>query len=91
MKSPDLDKVLEELAIKTIKRIGNQAPYTITSSRNLREDADIVLKSGNPVQIYVSHLFILDCIITKKPHRLVDRIERALEKTKQCHKSLSNY
>lgn len=87
----NLDKVLELLAAKIIKRIGQQAPYTISSSRNLRDDADVVLISGNPVKVYVSHLFILDCLLTKKPHRLNDRIERGLEKTKVCYKSLSNY
>lgn len=87
----ELDKVLAELARKITKRIGEHAPYTICSSRNVKDDVDILLRAGDPVEIIVSHVFIYDCITFNRGHRLKDRIERALEAAPKVHKTLSNY
>ena len=91
--SAELDAVLEYLAQQSRSKHGGKTPFTIQSSRNLREDADIVIKSGNPVEIYVSHLFLLPNLekgnIGKRA--ITDRIDRALDKLKDCHKTLSNF
>lgn len=81
------DIVLETIAQRIITRIGKRAPYTIQVSSNTRDDADIVIKSGNPVEIYVSNLFLT----TATKIQIDDRLERALDKTKDCHKTLSNF
>jgi len=89
----ELDAVLEYLSQVSRSKHGGKTPFTIQSSRNLREDCDIVIKSGNPVEIYVSHLFLLPNLekgnVGKRA--ITDRIDRALDKIKDCHKTLSNY
>ena len=76
----ELESKIRRLANKIEKKHGYSDKYEIVLSETLPDDIDIQMIAGNPVNIHINLSFILVCFEQKKMVRLIDRLDRALDK-----------